>query len=209
MTDDTSDKPLEKVNYRFEKIITPVVEAILLAALILIGLFFAFAFVSPSVPKIEPPAAFDTEDLINAEDLEILAKSRSFSTTAQDTKGFADGKWDRDSHFFAWDVKENDWIEWKIPVPDKGDYKISAFLTKAMDYGIVQFSMAGKKIGPKIDLWASEYRIKPTGPVDLGTYRLSPPAVKLRLQVVGRNEKNSPPHYQFGIDGIVLEDISE
>ena len=69
--------------------------------------------------------------------------------------------------------------------------------------------MAGKNIGPKIDLWASDYRIKPTGPIDLGTYRLRPPDVKLRLQVVGKNEKNLPPHYQFGIDGFVLEDVSE
>lgn len=209
MTDDTFDKAPGNSNNRFAKTIIPIIEVILLAALIVIGLFFAYAFLNPSVPKKEPPVEFDTSDLINAEELEISAKSREFSTTVQDTKIFTDGKWEKDSHFFAWDVKQNDWIEWKVPVPEKGKYKISVYLTKASDYGIVQISMAGKNIGPKIDLWASDFRIKPTGPTDLGTFQLRPPAVKLRLQVVGRNENNSPPLYQFGIDGFVLEDVGE
>ena len=69
--------------------------------------------------------------------------------------------------------------------------------------------MGGKNIGPKIDLWASDYHIKPTGPIDLGKHLLRPPSVTLRLQMVGRNEKNLPPHYQFGIDGFILDDVSE
>jgi hypothetical protein len=209
MTDDTFNGPSENPNNRFAKIIIPTIEVILLAALVVIGLFFANAVLSPSIPKKAQQPEYDTDDLVNAEDLEISAKSRAFSTGGQDTKAFTDGKWKGDSQLFVWDVKENDWIEWKIPVSEKSEYKISVFLTKATDYGIVQLSMAGKPIGPKIDLWANDYRIKPTGPIDLGTYRLSPPAVKLRLQVVGRNEKNLPPHYQFGIDGFILEDVGE
>lgn len=209
MADDTFDKPPGKLSSRFPKIIIPAVEIILLAVLLVIGIFFANAVLSPSLPKKVEPVEFDTDDLLDAEDLKVSAQSRSFPTAVQDTKAFVDGKWKRDSHLFAWEVKQNDWIEWKIPVSEKGEYRIFAHLTRALDYGIVQISRAGKPIGPKIDLWASDFRIKPTGPVDLGTYHLRPPEVKLRLEVVGRNEKNSPPYYQFGIDGFVLEDVSE
>ena len=209
MADNAFDRPPVNLNSRLEKIIIPSIEIILLVGLLAVGLFFAAAVLNPSAPKAVQPTPYETDDLINIEDLPVAAKSRAFSTTVQDTKGFIDGKWTRDSHLFAWDVHENDWIEWKVPVPEKGEYKISAYLTKALDYGIVQISMAGKKIGPPIDLWASDYRIKPTGPVDLGTYSLRPPAVTLRLQVVGRNERNIAPHYQFGIDGFILEDVSE
>jgi hypothetical protein len=209
MTDDTFDRPPENLNNRFVKIIIPTVEVILLVGLLTVGLLFAAAVLSPSAPKIIQQSEYEMDDIINIEDLAVSAKSRAISTAVQDTKGFIDGKWARDSHLFAWDVHESDWIEWKVPVPEKGDYKISVYLTKATDYGVVQLSMSGKPIGPKIDLWATDYRIKPTGPIDLGTYRLRPPAVTLRLQVVGRNEKNLPPHYQFGIDGFSLEDVSE
>ena len=209
MTEDAIADPAEKKDSRFKKRIIPAIEIILLAALLVIGLLFANAVLSPSIKRKPPPIEYATDDLVDVEDLEEVAKSGSFSTSVQDTKGFTEGKWSRDSHLFAWNVKPNDWIEWKIPVEEKSEYKISVHMTRALDYGIVQFSMNGKNIGPKIDLWASDYRIKPTGPIDLGTFQLSPPAVKLRMQVVGRNEKNLPPHYQFGVDGFVLEDVSE
>lgn len=211
MTDDTFDAPPENLYNRFKIRIIPAIEVILLAALLVIGLIFANAVLRPSIPTkiIQQQLEYDTEDFINIEDIEISAKNGSLSTGVQDTKMFTDGKWVRDSHLFAWEVKQNDWLEWKIPVPKKSEYELSIYLTKAMDYGIVQVSMAGKNIGPKIDLWADDYRIKPTGAIDLGTYRLSPPSVTLRLQVVGRNAKNSSPYYQFGIDGIMLEDVGE
>lgn len=209
MADDTFDQPPVTSSTRFQKIIIPAIEIFLLTVLLAIGLLFANAALSPPTPKKVQQLAFDTDDLINVEDLEVSAKSRDFSTALQDTKAFADGKWARDSHLFAWGVNEKDWMEWKIPVSEKGEYEILVHLTRALDYGIVQIGMAGKNIGPKIDLWASDYRIRPTGPINLGTYQLRPPAIKLRLTVVGRNEKNSPPHYQFGIDGFVLEDVSE
>lgn len=207
MTDVTVDTAPEKPGNRLQKIIIPAIEIILLIALLIVGLFFANAILNPS-KKMEP-VLYETVDLLNAEDLEVAAKSRPFSSATQDTKAFVDGKWARDSHLFAWDVKVNDWIDWKIPVDEKGEYQIFVYLTKALDYGIVQISMGGKNIGPKIDLWASDYHIKPTGAIDLGKHRLRPPSVTLRLQMVGRNEKNLPPHYQFGIDGFILDDVSE
>ena len=81
--------------------------------------------------------------------------------------------------------------------------KVSAVLTKAVDYGIVQLYLDGKKLGGPIDLFNNGViRIDP--PVPLGAHELTEGKHKLTVEIVEANEK-AVKAYMFGIDERKLE----
>ena len=73
-------------------------------------------------------------------------------------------------------------------------------LTKARDYGIVQFYLDGKKAGEPIDLYNPT--VVPTEPISLGTHELTAGEHKLTVEIVGANEK-AVKAYMFGLDRII------
>ena len=182
------------------RIIT-VLELILFAGVAVAMVLFGWEILNPHRLLPAPPPGLET--LLDAEDLPVIAKNREFPLGVQSTSDFTTGKWNRDGQLFGFgDVKPGDWVEWSLPVAASGDYVVNLYLTRARDYGIVRATLNGAPAGADIDLWATDGVIRPTGPVTLGTYRLEAPMASLRLQVVGRNTKNDPPYYQFGIDGV-------
>lgn len=181
--------------------IISILELILLAGMATVVVLFGWEILNPKLIRPPPPPGLET--LLDAENLPVIAKNREFPLGVQGTSDFSTGKWNRDGQLFGFgDVKPGDWVEWSLPVAVSGNYVVDLYLTQARDYGIVRPTLNGALAGPDIDLWATDGVIRPTGPVTLGTYRLEAPMASLRLQVVGRNPKNDPPHYQFGIDGV-------
>ena len=180
-----------------------IIEVLLLVALLVFGGIVLTDLIQ--LQRADEVPEFSTAGMTNAEDLKVLSKSRDFSLVVQSTETFTGGKWDRDGQLFGYNTQLSDWVEWAIPVPSPGTYRILAYLTRAADYGLVQLSLNGYPIGTEIDLWARDNVVKPTGPVDLGLHQLEGTQATLRLEVVGKNQRNSPPHYQFGIDGITLK----
>ena len=63
-----------------------------------------------------------------------------------------------------------------------GKYPVTVGLTKARDYGIVQFWLDGKKAGKPIDLYDPE--VVPTGPIMLGDFDLTQGRHKLIVEIV-------------------------
>jgi hypothetical protein len=75
-------------------------------------------------------------------------------------------------------------------------------MTKAPDYGIVQYYLDGEKVGEPIDLYAT--KVEPTGNVKLGDFDLSAGEHVLTVEIVGANDK-AVKSYMFGLDRIFLE----
>src|SRR5262249_52547583 len=96
------------------------------------------------------------------------------------------------------------WVELELPVPADGQYQVIAYLTKARDYGIVQFHVGGKKIGKEIDCYEPE-KVVATGRIDLGVVNRKKGQATLRLEVVGANPKSVGARHMAGLDCIVLE----
>lgn len=181
--------------------IISILELILLAGVATVVVLFGWEILDPKLVRPSPPPGLET--LLDAENLPVIAKNREFPLGVQGTSDFTTGKWNRDGQLFGFgDIKPGDWVEWSLPVTASGDYTVNLYLTRARDYGIVRATLNGAPAGADIDLWAADGVIRPKGPVTLGTYHLEAPMARLRLQVVGRNTKNEPPHYQFGIDGV-------
>ncbi|MCC6822134.1 MAG: DUF2961 domain-containing protein [Verrucomicrobia subdivision 3 bacterium] len=151
-------------------------------------------YVQPVVQKVP--------GVIEGEALKVLAKTGG-NPQAQDMTGFGD-QWSGDAHLWWTDARPGDRLELALPVEATGRYDISAQLTKARDYGIVQLWLDGKKLGDPIDLY--DANVVPLSGVKLGRHDLATGQHKLTLEITGANAK-AVPSYMFGLDYVKLVPI--
>ena len=115
---------------------------------------------------------------------------------------FKAGKWKGNDQLWWTGAKPGHKLELEVPVKKTGKYQVSAVLTKARDYGIVQLTLDGKKAGEKIDLYNPE--VINTEPIPLGTFELTEGPHTLGVEIVGANEK-AVKSYMFGLDYLIFE----
>jgi hypothetical protein len=119
----------------------------------------------------------------------------------QGMAGFGAGQWTDDHQLWWTGAKPGDKLDILLQVPEAGVYEVSVCLTKAVDYGIVQLAIDDQEAGAPIDLYNDG--VVPTGPVAIGTHRLSQGSHKLTVEIVGANEK-AQKAYMFGLDQVIL-----
>ena len=175
-----------------------------------IALLGAGSLVALAILKIDSPLdrtgwppAVAPDELIEAEDMPVLDKSRDFTFWLQPTSGFEGGGWSKDGQMFAFGTVKGDWIELELPDLPTATYTVELFLTKSQDYGVVQVSLNDSPVGA-FDLWSGR-GVVPTGSLDLGDIELAGDGDVLRLEVGGPNPRAAAPFFQFGIDGIRLQ----
>ena len=106
------------------------------------------------------------------------------------------------SHLWWTGAKPGDKLDLAVPVEKAGTYRLKMQLTKAVDYGIVQLSLDGKKLGePDRPL---QQRRRPHRRPRLGTHELTQGEHKLTVEIVGANDK-AVKTYMFGLDYVKLE----
>jgi hypothetical protein len=128
------------------------------------------------------------------------------SAAAQDMAGFGEGKWRGNRHMWWTGAKPGDKLDLLMRVRADGAYKVGLSLTKARDYGIVQFSLDGKKVGEQVDLFNDPDVTKTS--VALGEHKLTAGEHTLTVEIVGANEK-AVKGYMFGIDAITCRPVEE
>jgi hypothetical protein len=159
------------------------------------------AKVLQEIPSVPPP--YKIEGAIEGEKMKVLATSGKFDIGPQDMTEFP-GKWSGDSHLWIRPNEAGAWVDLELPVAEDGEYQLVAYLTKARDYGIVQFSLDGKKIGKEIDCFEPE-KVLATGAIQLATLDLKKGKATLRLELVGTSAKSVGLRYMAGLDCIVLK----
>ena len=145
---------------------------------------------------------FKVKGAIEGESMKVLAKSGG-SPARQDLFNFG-VNWSSDAHLWWINSKPGDTLDLALPVKKAGSYRLKMQLTKAVDYGIVQLYLDGKKLGEPIDLFNNG--VVPTGVLDMGVHQLSQAQHMLRVEIVGANEK-AKKQYMFGLDYILLEEV--
>jgi hypothetical protein len=157
-----------------------------------------------NIPQVPPP--YKIKGAIEGEKLKILKKSGTFDAGPQDMGEFATDKhqWSGDSHLWVRPSNKGAWVDLELPVAADGKYHVVAYLTRARDYGIVQFHLNGKKLGKPVDLFNSP-QVVSTGPIDLGAVELKKGKSTLRVEVVGSNPKSDGLRYMWGLDCVVLK----
>lgn len=126
------------------------------------------------------------------------------NVTTQELARYGKGRWTNDDHLWWTGARPGAKLELAVPVAKAGKYAVSVVLTKARDYGIVQLSLDGAKVGPRIDLYSP--RVTRSEPIALGAHELSAGEHKLEVEIVGANE-NAVPSFMFGVDEIRVEPV--
>ena len=138
---------------------------------------------------------------LEGEDLKILGKTAG-NPQRQEMDGYGP-YWSGDAHLWWTDAKPGDKLDLAVPVQKAGVYRLKMQLTKAIDYGIVQLYLDGKKLGGPIDLYNDG--VVATGVLDMGIYELDKGEHKLTVQITGANEM-AVKSYMFGMDYLLLEE---
>ncbi len=126
--------------------------------------------------------------------------------STQQLTGFPLGKWNNDDHLWWQNGRAGDTLVIELPVKTAGRQEVRVVLTRATDYGIVQFHLDGQKIGKPIDLYCPYVTNTPS--ILLGIRELTAGSHKLTVEIIGANEK-AQDHSSVGIDRIILEPRAE
>lgn len=129
------------------------------------------------------------------------------TAASQGLTPFPLGRWHNDDHLWWTGGKPGDRLDLALPVKSAGRQRVSVVLTRAPDYGIVQFSLDGRKVAGHIDLYSAI--VTNTVPIPLSVADLSPGDHTLSVEIVGANEKAAGEKHMFGIDRIILESLPD
>jgi len=128
---------------------------------------------------------FCVEGALEGEFLKVIGKPAG-GVRRQDMTSFK-GQWGFGQQLL-WNSKNvGDKLVLAVPVKAAGRYNIAVQLTRAPDYGTVQFYLGDEKLGEPIDCYNQEVAL--VGETKLGTKELTVGEQKLTLEVTGANEK--------------------
>jgi hypothetical protein len=136
---------------------------------------------------------------VEGEQLKILAKTGGH-TQEQDMTGMGES-WSNDAQLWWTGAKPGNRLELALPVAKAGKYQLLAQFTKAVDYGIMQLSLDGAKLGEPVDFYHDG--VIATGEMDLGTRELSAGEHKLTVEITGANPQ-AVKSYMLGLDYLKL-----
>jgi putative membrane-bound dehydrogenase-like protein len=159
-----------------------------------------FAFIQTETPPETKPVSIPkTGQLLEGESLQITKSTGSVGP--QDLRSFGD-VWSNHSHVWWTKGKPNDLIEFTFRVPAEANYRLGVGLTKAADYGIVEFYLDDQKISSSVDLYHNG--VVHSGTIPLGeVHPLKAGLHRLGVKMLGSNP-NAIKSYMFALDYLVL-----
>ncbi|EMI19403.1 membrane-bound dehydrogenase domain-containing protein [Rhodopirellula maiorica SM1] len=154
-----------------------------------------------SVPVIDPK----TNRVSGVVEAEVLT---SWTVThgrvqPQNMRGFKAGRWSDGTHLWWTGGKPGDKLVLSVDIEKAGTYEVFVAMTKAHDYGIVQFSINDSQASSPIDLF-HKTDVVATGPVSLGTHLLDQGANKIQIELTGANPAATQA-FMFGLDYIYIK----
>lgn len=137
---------------------------------------------------------------LEGECLEIM----SVSDGNVSVQGLSDVGWSRDSQLWWRSGKKGAELITRFILAEDGKYKMSAELTKAVDYGIIKAVLDGTTIMQYFNGYTPEGVT--TEEVDLGTYNLLEGSHILKLVILGKDDR-AEEGYMAGIDMLRFEKL--
>ena len=155
-----------------------------------------------ALARLEAPRMLVVEGALEGESLPVL--SCSAGTHEVQNLAFFEGQFSRDEHRWWKDGGVGDAMVLGVPVAAAGRYRVSAVLTKADDFGRVQLSLAGVKLGAPFDGYAPT--VQPSARLLLGELDLDAGQQPLRLELVGKHP-DAKQRMMVGLDYLLLERV--
>lgn len=166
--------------------------------------------VKPDIESVKIPVAIHRTDIykpvvdetgkMEGEFLEVISCGSGTATPQSGNFG-----WSRESQLWWRNGETGSELITKFILNQTGKFRVSAQLTKAVDYGIIQISINGIPVGSKFDGYM-ENGVK-AYEVDLGSQVLSEGENILSIKILGAN-KNAKPGNMAGIDWLQFNKIN-
>jgi hypothetical protein len=119
------------------------------------------------------------------------------SLEEQHMGAFPADKWRKDFQLW-WTGRLGGQLKIGLDIKTEGKYTLTTRLTRAADYGIVQFALDGQKVLEPIDCYSPE-GVTATGEIALGQFQLTAGRHILTVDIVGANPK-AMQRYMVGLD---------
>ena len=119
----------------------------------------------------------------------------------QNMQPFTLDSWSAGEQLWWTGAKQGDKLNLELDIDKFGDFEITAVLSKAIDYGIVQLYLDDAKLGDPIDCFNNG--VITTGPISLGTRFVKQGKHILTIEITGANPK-AVKAYMFGLDYVKL-----
>jgi putative membrane-bound dehydrogenase-like protein len=147
------------------------------------------------------PASSKVAGAQEGESLKVLRKSAG-NAGPQAMNTFPLGKWSNQSQLWWTGAKPQATLELEFTAPSEGEYEVYVALTKAIDYGIVALAIDDGQPSAPIDAYNDG--VIHSGPLSLGTHKLSAGKHRLVVTIDGANPK-AVKGYMFGLDYLWLQ----
>lgn len=153
--------------------------------------------VGANVPDIK------VEGAIEGETMKVISVTGG-SAKNQKMGGFRASRWSGNDHLWWTGGKVGDVLTLALPVAEKGRYALKGVFTKARDYGIIELSLDGKRLGTgPIDFFNGP-EVVTSGELDFGMLELEAGDHRLEAKIIGSNPQ-AVPGRMFGLDYVRLE----
>jgi hypothetical protein len=133
----------------------------------------------------------------------LMGKTTLGTASAQGMSGFPAGRWSGKSQLWWTGAKPEAKLDLPFEVAADGTYEVILVVTKARDYGIVQFEIDEGTPSAPYDLY-NHPDVLVSAPISLGEMALSKGTHRLQVTLVGCHPK-AVPSYMFGLDFIYLK----
>jgi WD40 repeat protein len=110
--------------------------------------------------------------------------------------------WSNDRYLIC-EANQGDFVELQVDVPETGRYRLAVCLARSWNFGLVQVSLDGPKIGEPFDGLGEAAR--PPEKIEYGTFDLREGPHRLRFAAVDKNPKSAG--YCMGIDYVQLAPV--
>ncbi|MEM7393597.1 MAG: VCBS repeat-containing protein, partial [Verrucomicrobiota bacterium] len=123
----------------------------------------------------------------------------------QNLAGFRGVTWSGDAQLWWTGAQPGDLAEVTFPVRTPGAYQLSAVMTKAKDYGIMELAVDGKKVLGPMDFYSP--RVQRTKAINLGEpLELTAGTHRLTIKSLGKHS-DAVPGFMFGLDVLRLQPV--
>lgn len=147
------------------------------------------------------PQPLTIQDFIQAQDIPFTTGPTSFPANRQNTSVILPGKYQGEDFIWFPSKDTGDFVNFEIQGFKPGPYLLEIHFAASRDFGIVEVRLNDRLIGTSIDLFTLNRDAPP--PIRLYNVDIADNN-NLHIGITGTNRSSFPPHYQFGIDGIVI-----
>ena len=138
---------------------------------------------------------------VECETMQIVSRNGDFFLGEQDMSSFGEPAWSNNKHLLCKANRVGDSFEIEWRVTETTPKRLTLYATQAPDFGVLQFSVNGKRVEGTFDGYSPKVKLGPA--FDLGIFEPVQGKYRLKVEVAGANALSTGARYFLGLDCVV------